>query len=368
MTRWTKKKAWQWYDRHPWLCGFNYLPRTAVNWTEMWQKETFDLQTIEQELAWAKEIGYNTLRTNLPFIVWQDDRDGLWQRLDYFLNVTRKNGLLPVICPLDDCGFSGDHPYLGPQKRPTPGVHNSQAAASPGRNIVMDKHQWPEIEAYISDIISAFRVDDRIFAWDLYNEPGNYTIFKADGEHIFNTELEYYSHELMLNVFSWARDSDPVQPLTTGGWHVSPPWEDDDENTLNHFIDLKAFELSDIISFHAYCSPERLIHIIENLEPYERPILCTEWMARQAGSRIKDQLPIFHRENIGCYQWGFVNGKTQTHIPWPAYLHQLPDYSENSAEWFHDLLGPNGRPYSEDEVALINELVGKKKGLDHSYL
>ncbi len=360
MTKWTKTKAWQWYDNLPWLCGFNYLPRTAVNWTEMWQKETFDLQTIEQELAWAREIGYNTLRTNLPFIVWQDDRDGLWERLDQFLNAAYKNNLLAMISPLDDCGFSGDHPYLGPQKPATSGVHNSQAAASPGRNVVMDKRQWPGVESYVRDIIATFRDDARIFVWDLYNEPGNYSIFKADGEYNFDPELENFSYDLMLDVFEWIREINPVQPLTVGGWHVPQHWVEDDTNVHTHFIDLKAFELSDIITFHAYCSSQRLKSIIQNLRKYDRPVLCTEWLARHVGSRIEDQLPIFHQEKIGCYQWGLVNGKTQTHIPWPDILNKLSDYSVNSGEWFHDVLHSDGRAYSEIEIATIKQLTGNE--------
>ena len=76
MKRWSEEKAWEWQREQGWLRGFNYLPRTAVNWNEMWQADTFAPEVIEQELAWAKEVGYNTLRTNLPFIVWQADRDG----------------------------------------------------------------------------------------------------------------------------------------------------------------------------------------------------------------------------------------------------------------------------------------------------
>lgn len=55
--QWSTEQAWQWWSKQPWLRGFNYLPRTAVNWTEMWQRETFDLPTIRQELAWAREVG-----------------------------------------------------------------------------------------------------------------------------------------------------------------------------------------------------------------------------------------------------------------------------------------------------------------------
>ena len=75
--QWSIERAWQWWDEQPWLRGFNYLPRTAVNWTEMWQRETFDLPTIQQELAWAKSVGYNTcLLYTSP-----SPRDGLLSRM-----------------------------------------------------------------------------------------------------------------------------------------------------------------------------------------------------------------------------------------------------------------------------------------------
>jgi hypothetical protein len=35
-------------------------------------------------VAWAHDYGYNALRTNLPFIVWEADRDGLLSRIDTF--------------------------------------------------------------------------------------------------------------------------------------------------------------------------------------------------------------------------------------------------------------------------------------------
>jgi len=44
-TRWETDRAWEWYRARPWMCGFNYLPSTAVNSTEMWQSDTFDLET-----------------------------------------------------------------------------------------------------------------------------------------------------------------------------------------------------------------------------------------------------------------------------------------------------------------------------------
>src|SRR5208337_4659930 len=60
--RWPAKKAWQWYHQQPWLCGFNYIPATAINYTEMWQKETFDPKTIDEELTLAEQVRFNSLR------------------------------------------------------------------------------------------------------------------------------------------------------------------------------------------------------------------------------------------------------------------------------------------------------------------
>jgi len=68
--RWTANRAWDWYQSQPWLCGFNFIPRTAINSTEMWQRETFDLEIIDQELAWAEDIGFNSCRVFLQYLVW----------------------------------------------------------------------------------------------------------------------------------------------------------------------------------------------------------------------------------------------------------------------------------------------------------
>ena len=33
--RWTAEQAWNWYCAQPSLVGFNYIPATAINTTEM---------------------------------------------------------------------------------------------------------------------------------------------------------------------------------------------------------------------------------------------------------------------------------------------------------------------------------------------
>lgn len=348
--QWTPLQAQVWYAHHGWACGFNYLPRTAVNWTEMWQADTFDVAIMEQELGWAESYGYNALRTNLPFVVWQHDRDGLLERIDAFLDVAARHRIQVMLTLLDDCGFSGDEPWFGPQKAPTPGIHNSQAAASPGRKIVMDPAQWPRVEAYVRDILTRFADDRRIAIWDLYNEPGNRGVFVSPTDYAeVDGVLEEYALRLMRCVFSWARDVAPSQPLTVAAWHV----EHDIRGTLEHPVDVAAIELSDIISYHAYVPAAKQAQLLHSLSHFGRPLLCTEWLSRHTDCVFSEQLALFCAFDTGCYHWGLVQGKTQTWLPWPGVNKSHPD---PQSLWFHDVLKPDGSPWCDDEMRLVKQL------------
>jgi hypothetical protein len=357
MKKWTEKRINEWYSKQPWLCGFNYLPRTAVNWTDIWQKETFDIETIEQELKWATDYGYNTLRINLPFIVWETDPKGFIERIDKFLEIAAKNNISTMLCPMDDCGFSGDHPYLGKQKDPVPLGHNSQAAASPGRNIVIDETRWADVEEYIKDIIFTFKDDERVLLWDLYNEPTNRGIFCKEGteEVLFDEILEEKSLKLTKLAFKWAREINPSQPLTVCLWNLQAHRNSDPEiEFFNNELDQTVLGLSDIITFHAYCNDHIMKRIINFLNKYNRPALCTEWLARHVGSTFDTILPLFKENKIGCYQWGFVDGKTQTKYPWPVVRQNNPDTWDKI--WFHDVLHSDGTPYDQKEMDLLKQL------------
>lgn len=352
--QWSKEQANDWYQQQGWLCGFNYLPRTAINWTDIWQAETFDVTTIDQELGWAQEAGYNTLRINLPFIVWQHDRNGLLARIDTFLALTDSHGLRVMLTLMDDCGFSGDEPYLGAQKAPIPGKHNSQAAASPGRDKVCDRTVWPEIERYVRDVVRTFRADERVFVWDLYNEPGNRGTFATGIKEVFYDEkLEHFALELMKLAFSWAREEDPIQPLTVGAWHLPLDPEQPDKEMYQHPIDQAALALSDVVSFHAYIGTAKMVRVLRYMERFGRPLFCTEWLARHVGSTFEQQLPLMHACNVVPYQWGLVRGKTQTFLPWPIVLQQREDYAHL---WFHDVFDEHGIPFKKAEIQLVKAL------------
>lgn len=352
--QWTAARASEWGSRHRWLCGFNFLPSSAVNFLEMWRQQSFDPAGIDRELGWGAAIGYNALRTNLHYLDWLWDRDGLVARLDQFLDIAAEHGLASMLCLFDDCEFSGDAPQWGPQPLPRPGIHNSRAVGSPGRYLVGRREEWPYLRAYVQDIVHRFGRDPRVLVWDLYNEPGNRMIFPdamSQREHC--SSLETDSHALMRASFAWAREADPEQPLTVAPWRLGRTGED----IYPHPIDRDALALSDVVSFHAYCSLPRLRHVADELESLGRPVFCTEWLARGIDSRIADQLPFFHERRIGAFQWGLVRGRTQTHLPWPGIGLDIRSDEDGGHEWFQDILTEEGLPYSAAEFKAVKSIL-----------
>jgi hypothetical protein len=341
--RWTEPHANAWWKDRDWVCGFNYLPSSAVNFLEMWMDATFDRATISRELGWAAELGFNAVRVNPHFLVWQHDRDGLIERMDWFLAAASGLGIDTVFVPFDDCEFGGEPAQYGRQPEPLPGVHNSRAVASPGRARVMDPANWPAFEAYTRDLVRSFRDDPRVLFWDLYNEPGNRMIFTEKGFAEYDAALADHSLALMRDCFGWARAEDPVQPLTVGAWRTAPVGSD--APSFDNEIDQTALELSDIVTFHGYCSRDQAKRLIDQLAPLGRPILTTEWMARAVDSRIADQLELYHSRKVGCFNWGLVKGRTQTHLPWPAALVEQHGRTSSDKLWFHDIFWPDGTPY-----------------------
>jgi hypothetical protein len=208
---------------------------------------------------------------------------------------------------------------------PRPGIHNSGWAQSPGLDIVNRRPSaWGRLEKYVTDILSSFGDDERILLWDLYNEPGN----SGNGDQ---------SLPLVEAVFQWARAVNPSQPLTAGVWF--------DNRKLNEY----QLAASDVITFHNYHPTDHLARQIAELKSLGRPVLCTEWMARNCGSLVSSHLAVFAAEGVGCLNWGLVAGKTNTIYPWKEV--PVPESTEAEPEvWFHDLFRVDGTPYDQSEI------------------
>lgn len=348
--RWTEQKANAWYTQQPWLIGSNYVPRSAINQLEMWQEATFDPAQIDQEFTWAESLGMNTMRVFLHDLLWQQDAAGFQKRIDQFLKIADHHHIRPIFVLFDSCW--DPLPHLGPQHPPIPGIHNSGWVQSPGAAALADPAQYPRLKAYVQGVVGAFAKDDRILAWDVWNEPGATNMGSYAQEELKDKTARVLA--LLPHVFAWAREVHPSQPLTSGVCCVD---QSPDGANLGNLEQIQLRE-SDVITFHNYSWPEYFRAEVAWLKKYNRPVICTEFMARSAGSTFDTILPIAREEKVGAINWGFVVGKTQTNLPWESWQH--PYIQNEPPVWFHEVLRPDGTPYRQAEADLMRRLTGKK--------
>ncbi|KXK23373.1 MAG: beta-1,4-xylanase [Bacteroidetes bacterium OLB12] len=331
--RWTEKQANDWYAKQGWITGSNFQPSTAINQLEMFQKETFDLATIDRELGWAEDLGFTAMRVYLHHLLWTTDKEGFKKRLNEYLTVSTRHKIKTIFVFFDDCWNDAYAP--GKQPEPKPGIHNSGWVRDPGTMIYTHPDTMNVLEAYVKDILTTFAKDERVLLWDLYNEPGN------SGQ--FNKSMP-----LLKNVFAWARQVNPSQPVSVGVWHGGKEFA-----ALNKF----QLENSDVITYHQYQYIDRHRTTIDSLARHNRPLICTEYMARTNASVFQTIMPMLKEKKVGAINWGFVSGKTNTIYAWNT---PVPSGAEPEL-WFHDIFRKDGTPFSKDEVALIKKLTGKTR-------
>jgi hypothetical protein len=319
---WPKVKANEWYKQKGWQSGCNYIPANSINTIEMWQAESFDPETIDKELGWAEELGFNTMRVFLNSLVWKNDRDGFKKRVQQYLAISESHKISAIFVFFDDCW--NEESALGKQPEPKPGVHNSGWVQDPARSLRSDTVAlYSDMERYVKDIVSTFKDDERVLMWDLYNEPGE------------------ASFALLQNVYKWVREINPSQPLTSG------------INNLDH-IEINNFRLenSDVITYHNYGGTEEEVYWIKFLKLYKRPLICTEYLRRNFGCNFENILPLFRKNNVGAINWGFVSGKTNTMFGWDD---PRPDGKEPEV-WFHDILRQDKSPFDPREIEIIKKV------------
>lgn len=343
---WSQGKAWHWYQEQRWLVGSNYINQSAINQFEMWQADSFNPAEIDRELGYAERIGMNTMRVFLHDQLWAEDPEGFKARINSFLTLAAKHKIRPLLVLFDSCW--DPNPEAGPQHRPIPGVHNSGWMQSPGTARLLDKSTHPALKTYVQDLVKTFAEDDRILGWDVWNEPDN---LGGGGYKQIDEQVKVDAvADLLPQVFAWVRAMNPRQPLTSG------VWKGDDWTPAGKLNAVEKIQLaeSDIISFHDYSWPEVFEARIKQLQAYARPIICTEYMARGNGSTFDGDLPIARKYRVGVINWGLVQGKTQTYLPWDSW--EKPYVLRPPIIWFHDIFYPDGRPYRQAEVDMIRRM------------
>ena len=330
--QWTKEQAWDWYNQQPYLIGCNYTPAYACNQIEFWQKESFDTVAIDKELALCEKWGINTLRVFLHFLVWQNDPE-FKNRINTFLNLTKKHKIKPLIVFWDDCW--NEKITWGKQPPPKACTHNSQWLVCPGNALKDSVKNFPILLEYVQDIISYFKNDTRILMWDLYNEIGS-----AGRDYKTKSDVNAGSLELLKASYKVARKIRPIQPITT----CYAPVSKDMDSAFYHWQTKEA----DVFTFHDYSDYKSNYKFVEDCKRRAdgRPMICTEYMARKYGSTFSELLPLYKENNIGALNWGCVSGKTNTKFPWE-------NNTCDPQPWFHEIFTETLEPYRLDEVKLI---------------
>ena len=370
--RWTAARAKAWYKQQPWLVGPVYVTSTAANQLEMWQAATFDPKTIDQELGWAQALGMNTIRVFLHDALYAQDPKGFLERINQFLTIAASHNLSTFFVLFDSC-WRGLY-KLGTQPAPLPGIHNSQWVQSPGAVALSEPSQYPRLKTYVQGVVGAFANDPRVIFWDLWNEADN-----TGSNDPANKQALVAA--LLPQVYGWAREVDPSQPLTSCLW--TGDW-----STPSNFNPVQSAIMAnnDINTFHNYGTVEVFSQAITWMKQYDRPVLCTEYMARNIGCLFDTVLPVAKKQNVAAINWGFVVGKTQTNLPWDSAQHPYVDASayggtswqvmvlphgtkpvspyavELPPIWQHEVLQADGTPYRAYEAQLIYDLATGETG------
>ena len=382
--RWSENEAWDWYDKQPWLVGTNFITSSAINQLEFWQEETFDPEIIDKELKLSASIGMNTHRVFLHDLLWEQDSLGFINRIDQYLSISEKYGIKTMLVFFDDVWHP--EPKLGKQPEPIPNVHNSGWVQSPGAKLLRDTLSYEKLESYVKGIVKHFSDDSRVLVWDLYNEPGqlgiashqiskdraiklykdigieindknypSYDLDKIDNK----TDKQKFTLKLLKKTVEWIRSVKPSQPITTGIYEWGADWDNFEElSNLSKFI----LSSSDIISFHDYGNKSSAMSRINQLSSYNRPIMCTEYLSRDnntsgwgddPGNTLYQFLPLFKKNKVAAYNWGFVSGKTNTIYPWKSWDSTFVNPPD---KWHHDIFNSNGEPFSYEEIEFIKNL------------
>ncbi len=264
------------------LKGSNYYQRNAP-WAEMW-KQWYGPQ-VEQEIAdGANRLGLNSLRLLVPYgstHSWNSDETGevdprTLVKLQQMVQLAGKYQMRVIITLFD---FYNEWPAAG-----TP----EEAA-----NL-----------RYLTTLVNTFRDDDRVLAWDLHNEPDNYTRWNRENRQ--GQVIDW-----LARMTAATRRLDSNHPITIGVGDYRNYWFSAKPGAP------QIIDMVDFVSFHAYEAPNLLSQVREIKNKTGKPILFEEAGWPTAPSFLhrtyneQDQLWFYQRmieviqnENLaGATQW-----------------------------------------------------------------
>lgn len=341
----SKEQAWNWYNSQPWIRGFGSYPSNCVNALSIWQEYKHEevFEQIDKEFALAKETGFNAVRTILKFEVWLYEHDSFMKNLEEYFVLADKHDLKIMLVLGNDCTVAKSRwkPVQFGEQNIDWGYHSgikggqhSGDYTDAGYQLIDEPEYEEKFYQMIDELAKKYGRDKRLQIWDVWNEIGN-------------SNRKEMSVRFMKKTFEILRNNKVIQPLTADAWNFNG-------ETLSCFEKL-ALDLSDVITFHYYGPLDKMIVILDKLKrEYGRPIICNEWLNRIEKNDVEVMFPLFFYDKIGCYNWGLVQGFSQTFEPHGGhFIWQQSEPTLDLTRWMHDLYRFNGFPYVPKEIEII---------------
>ncbi|NJO06092.1 MAG: cellulase family glycosylhydrolase [Chloroflexaceae bacterium] len=209
--------------------GVNYYPRGRP-WGEMW--DAWDAPQMQAELALAREqLGINAVRVLLPLRV---PREIAVLRLRELAQIAGDLDMRLIVTLFD---FDNSFPEPG---------------SSAEREHVR----------YLEAVVGAFANDDRIFAWDLHNEPDHYEMWLDGKAHRVLTWLS--------RMASHVKRIAPNHLVTVGMGQYDNLWQPGPDGQ-------RVIDYSDVVSIHMYNAADAARQLYELGLYTDKPILIEEF-------------------------------------------------------------------------------------------
>jgi hypothetical protein len=211
-----------------------------------------------------------------------------------------------------------------------------------------------KVREYLEKVIMEFRNDQRIILWDLVNEPA--LPYFTQGETW--TEKALVHLEWCKRCIRWAREISPVQPITVSALYLTDHIYRNNEVILN-FREVAG--MNDVHNFHLYDLSHNRMGAIDDMvfllrSIGDRPIVCTEAVARTRGGTFARSLTAFSGYHIHFYNWGLYTADSNWDVAW-----ELSSF-EPYEPWFHDVLHPDGTPYDYRDIEWIRKFHFSEEG------
>lgn len=195
------------------------------------------------------------------------------------------------------------------------------------------------LEQKVRQVIRHFRGDERIIFWDLWNEPAMYDTTTPD---IMKT---------IRLMAQWAREEGCTQAIS-----CSIVWDAGNTSTGGTYAAQRnaAEAEMDVHNFHSYGMQEgygsNVAAVCRRLKAIsDRPIICTEALARPGGSTMAISLRQCAKNKVGFYTWGLYTCDSNWEVTW--YKSTYYAYEPN----FHCIYYAGGDPIDRREEEYVQQ-------------